>query len=79
MSRKETEFQINIGRDNAEQMKKSGEVSGEKRGKGSGASSFKLPNDREAAQMDKSGEASREKIQHPTENISQEYKRGSNS
>ena len=74
MSREETEFQLNINRDNAEQMKKSGEASGESRGKNFADDSFKIPTDREEAQIDKSGEASREKIQHPTENIAQECK-----
>jgi hypothetical protein len=79
MSRKETEFQLNISRDNAEQLKSSGEASGGNRGKNYAGDSFKIPSDEEATQMETTGEVSREKHQHPTENIAEEYKRGSNS
>jgi len=79
MSSKETEFRINISRENAERLKKSGEASPERRGNTKGAGSYRLSNDDEASRMEKAGEASRERIQHPTENIAQEYKRGSDS
>lgn len=74
MSKKETEFQLDISADNAKQLQSSGNSSGTKRGVNHrGANSFRFPSDQEAKQMNESGSASQNKQQHSTQNIAQHY------